>query len=432
VIDAISEIPKILKKFRKRVRTKARELYAKSKRYWTAATVVVVTGSSGKTTTVALLKHILSGEAQVLSQALSNGYTQAVRALSALEPSDRYAVIEQGTEAPGQLARAANLLRPDVAIVTLVAMEHYASFRSIDAVAKEKAAFVEKLPNDGLAILNFDDPRTRAMSGLTRARSVSFGTTGGEYKVTNISECSDAYLSFTLTSADLSLPVRTKLLGKYNWLSVAAAATCALELGVSPQNIAARIASFAPIRGRMSMHRLDGGIRMILDTAKAPFHSIYLPLETLSTIRASRKRFVMGQISDYSGNATRKYKDTYAAAAQVADEVCFVGPWSHKARAPAEDVESGKFRAFSTVQALSSYLRETAVDGEVVVVKSSRNLHLERLLLDRTEGVRCWANECGSKLSCSTCGLYGTAFYEHNGRNEHRGRVAQPRSEVID
>ncbi len=432
MIEAIGKIPQQTKTMRRRLKFKAREMYAKFKRKTTSATIIALTGSSGKTTTAALLSHILSGEAKVLSQVVWNGYAQAVRSLKALKRADRYAVLEQGTEGPGDLARAAELIKPHVAIVTLVAIEHYTAFRSIAAVAKEKSAFVAKLAADGLAILNFDDPNVRAMAELTRARTVTFGTTGGDYVISDITTCSDSVLSFKLKHGDLTLPLQTKLLGAHNWLSVAAAATCALELGIPPETVSTRIASFAPIRGRMSMHTVAGGTRLILDTAKAPYHSIFLPLETLKTITAPKKRFVMGQISDYSGNATKKYKDTYAAAAQIADEVCFVGPWTHKARAPAADVESGKFRAFSSVQDLSSHLKETAVEGEVIVVKSARNLHLERLLLDRVDDVRCWATECGVKISCNACGLYRKAYHEHNGRNSKRGRIAPSRTSPAD
>jgi UDP-N-acetylmuramoyl-tripeptide--D-alanyl-D-alanine ligase len=188
-----------------------------------------------------------------------------------------------------------------------------------------------------------------------------------------------------------------------------------LELGVPVNAIVEKVASFTPVGGRMSVHRLNGR-KFILDTVKAPFHSIGLPLETLRTIAATKKRFILGQISDYRGNSTKKYRDTYLAAAKIADEVCFVGATANKARAPRQDIETGKFRAFTSVEALAKHLKATAEEGEVIVVKSARNLHLERLMLDAVEPVRCWPNECGNKISCVDCGLFGAAFQEHAGR----------------
>ncbi len=400
----------------RRAKFGARELRAKIKRKTTAATVIAVTGSSAKTTTVSLLLHILSGDHGVTGHAVGNGYGEAVKSLANLRREDKFAVLEQGTDAPGQLARAAKLIKPDVAVVTLVAIEHYTSFRSIEAVAKEKAAFVESLSRTGLAILNFDDPNVRVMAQLTGARSVTFGTTGGDYLVSDLATSADGSVFFTLIHAGQKLELEAHLIGKYNWLTVAGAATTALELGIAPARVKERIATFKPLVGRMSAHTTREGSRIILDTVKAPYHSVKLPLDALSAMATSKRRFVLGQISDYAGNPTKKYRDTYAAAAKVADEVCFVGPTAHKARVSVADVESGKFRAFSNLIELAEHLKRTAHADEVIMVKSSKNLHLERLMLDRFEDVQCWPMECGVKRTCMECGQYTRAFSEHNGR----------------
>lgn len=425
VAQKLGEAPKVLK-------FKVREMGAIIKRRRLSAKIVAVTGSSGKTSTVALLTHILEADAKVCAQVLNNKYKHSVNALLAIKPSDKYLVIEQGTSRPGDLDKPARLLKPDIAIVTLVAIEHYSAFRSIDAIAKEKATLVRNLPRSGIAVLNFDDPNVRAMSEFAPGRSVSFGTMGGDYVVGDIATSADGLLSFTLTGRGVSLALRTRLIGKYNWLAVSGAAVCALELGISTTVIESRIASFTPVRGRMSLHEVPGGTKFILDTAKAPNHSLTLPLEALDMITAPKKRFILGQISDYAGNATQKYRDAYAAAAKVADEVCFVGPWVHKARAPAHDVESGKFRAFSEIRELAAHLKETATAGEVIVVKSSQNLHLERLMLDRISEVRCWPNDCGAGFSCTLCGRYEKAFYEHTGRRPHRPLLANTRAAMFD
>lgn len=400
----------------KRLRKRIREFQARLRRRQTKATLIAITGSSAKSTTALLLTHILEDQKNVVSQALkSNGFRDAVHTLRRLKRSDRFVVLEQGTEAPGQLPRAAQLIQPDIAIVTLVAVEHYTAFRTIEAVAEEKAAFVKSLTTKGLALLNFDDPNCYAMAALTDARCIFWGTNGGDYQATELKTTPEGCLEFTLVYAGTSLKLRTQLMGKHNSLSATAAAACALELGVPPEVVARKTASFLPVEGRMSVH-VAKGQTFILDTAKAPWHSINLPIETLRDIVATRKRFVLGQLSDYRGNSDKKYRDTYRAAAEVADEVCFVGPSTNKVRASQDDIESGKFRAFSSVESLAQHLRDTAQDGEVIVVKSSRSLHLERLMLNGINPVRCWSNQCGSRLSCFDCGLFGAPFAEHSGK----------------
>jgi UDP-N-acetylmuramoyl-tripeptide--D-alanyl-D-alanine ligase len=418
LMHSLQKVRKQLRQSLRAAKFRVRELRAKMHRKIVSTKIIAVTGSSGKTTTVSLLAHILAGEHRVKWHATGNGYGEAVRTIGRLRRNDEFAVLEQGTSGPGKLARAANLIRPDVAIVTLVALEHFTAFRSIDAVAEEKSAFVKSLSRAGLAVLNYDDPFTRAMSTLTTARCVTFGTSGGDYVVSEVVTSSDGFLSFELTRPNVqSLQIRTQLIGSFNWLSAAAAVTTALELGVSKSSVAKSAATFAPLMGRMSAHHTPEGSRLVMDTVKAPYHSVTLPLATLASMHSPSKRFVLGQISDYAGNSDRKYRNVYEAAVKVADEVCFVGPTAHKARPLPAHVETGKFRAFKDVRALAEHLKTTAREHEVILVKSSKNLHLERLLLDRIDNVQCWPTECGVGKTCMDCGLYRHPFSEHGGQS---------------
>ena len=228
-------------------------------------------------------------------------------------------------------------------------------------------------------------------------------------------------LALTIRHGGQSIDLDTQLLGTHNWLAVSAAVTCALEVGVHPETIAARVASFAPVPTRLSVHKIADGPTFILD-GKAPLHSILLPLETLRTITAPRKRVVLGNISDYPGNPISKYRMAYQAARTVADEVIMVGTAARTVRPMSEDLQRGTFHAFESVEAASAYLKGTAQAGEVILVKSAGGLHLERLMLDWGHDVRCWANECGNRISCFDCGLYQRPFFEHSGKLKRKRR----------
>lgn len=393
-----------------------RGLHAHWKRRASRARFIAITGSSGKTTTVSLLSHILSADFQVRTLADRNSFDNAAQTLRRMSSKDQFVVLELATDGPGQLERATRLVKPDISIVTLVALEHHVAFRSVAAVAAEKAAIVRGLSPTGLAILNADDANVRSMAALTPARTVLFGTTAADYDATSLRTSSCGELALAICHGNQRIELETHLIGAHNWLAVAAAVTCALEIGVSPQTIAARVATFQPVVRRLSLHRVPGGPTFLLDTAKAPYHSLKLPLETLRGISTVRKRFVLGQISDYAGNSTAKYREAYRAAREVADEVIFVGATAHKACASDDDVAQGKFRAFATVEAASAYLRGSAMEGETILAKSSSNLHLERLMLDWVDAVRCWPNECGKRESCFECNRYGSPFSEHGGR----------------
>ncbi|MBS0269229.1 MAG: Mur ligase [Proteobacteria bacterium] len=405
---------------RRALKSKLRLLIARIRRARSGATFIAVTGSSGKSTTVNLLAHILSGDAQTLHQFLVNGLRDSIATIRNVEPSDKYAIVECGTEKPGDIRPQAELLKPSISIVTLVGIEHYSAFRTAAAIANEKAELLRALSADGLAVLNFDDALVRAMSADTKARVVGFGQKSGDYKVGDLRLSPAGALSLSMTPPDGgAFEITTTLLGKHNWLAVAAAATCALELGMSRQLITARTASFKAVHGRLSVHSIPGGPRFILDTVKAPWFSLMLPLEVVREISAPRKRIILGQISDYAGNSRTKYREACRAALDVADEVILVGPYAHRFTPSPEVASAGRFRAFHSIQDCARYVRESAVEGEVILVKSALNLHLDRIWLNFIDDVHCWAAECGMKgVYCHEC-LYQTPFPEHPPRKNY-------------
>ena len=128
---------------------------------------MAITGSSAKSTTASLLSYILESTKKVRAQLIQNGVAYTIKTLGALENDEAYVVLEIGTAGPGQIAEAAKFVRPDVAIVTLVALEHYSVFRNLANVAKEKSSLVKALSPEGLAILNKDDPNAVSYTHLT-------------------------------------------------------------------------------------------------------------------------------------------------------------------------------------------------------------------------------------------------------------------------
>jgi UDP-N-acetylmuramoyl-tripeptide--D-alanyl-D-alanine ligase len=374
------------------------------------ATYIAVTGSSAKTTTAALLAHILAGAGRVKSQLLKNAVKSTCKTLRSSWRGYDYVVLEIGTSRPGDIRKMSELIRPHIGIVTLVGLEHYGAFRGKEAVAREKRALVDALPSDGLAILNSGDPNVAAMAASSRARVVTFGGTGSDYSSAGILSAAPGQLKLALGGRFGELELETRLTGAHNCLAVSAAVACALELGIPHETIARRVASFEPIFGRCTVHEFRGGPTFIVDTAKAPFETIGLALDVLRNCDAPRRRFVLGHISDYAGNPGSKYRDTYRAAAKFADQVIFVGEHSHRSKATQQEIASGKFVRLPSVEALSRYIKSTAVAGEVILLKSASAMHLERVMLDWRTDVRCWPDACGTKFDCLTCGRYEHPF----------------------
>jgi UDP-N-acetylmuramoyl-tripeptide--D-alanyl-D-alanine ligase len=390
------------------------------------ATFVCITGSSAKSSTTAILSHILAGLAPVYSQVPDNTLEDCVKTLRHIEPAHAYVVCELGSGGPGTLEPKIDLLRPSVGVVTLVALEHHSAFRSLEAVAEEKRKLVEGLPRNGLAVLNHDDPRVRSMASRTQARVVSFGKSGGDYLITKTQACMPGELSVTIAHDGATFELNTRLTGSHNSLPVAAAFACAHQLGAPASLIKERVGNFQPIFGRCSTHIVENGPTFVADTFKAPFHSIYLPINMMAEFRAPRRRIVIGQLSDYSGKPKTVYRDVYRACRQVVDQVIFVGDHSHRSGATAKDIAAGRFVEKRSVEEAAAFVKATAIPGEIILLKTSGNLHLERILLGFEHQVRCWEQTCGKRKNCGRCGSYTTSFaqqIEIKKERKTRGRL---------
>jgi UDP-N-acetylmuramoyl-tripeptide--D-alanyl-D-alanine ligase len=133
---------------------------------------------------------------------------------------------------------------------------------------------------------------------------------------------------------------------------------------------------------------------------------------------------VIGHISDYRGDPVPKYRGAYQASRAVADQVIMVGDHAHEHRASEEDRKSGRVVEARTARDVFEYLRDTAMPGELILLKSSKNLHLERAALAFSHDVRCWVDNCGLDCTCMQCGLFGFPREQHK-RIRGRRRLAR-------
>jgi UDP-N-acetylmuramoyl-tripeptide--D-alanyl-D-alanine ligase len=295
-----------------------------------------------------------------------------------------------------------------------------------ERVAEEKGKLVEALPANGLAILNYDDPCVAAMAERTRARVVTFGQTGGDYVVSNVRCEAPGRLGLTLTHRGQAFEITSGLTGVHQSVAVAAAFACTHQLGVPPALIVERIANFEAVFGRCSVHRVENGPIFIADTVKAPYHSLQLALDMMAEFTAPRKRIVLGQLSDFAGS-NRVYQKAYQAARSVADQVLFVGEHSHRSKASAEDIATQRFVGTQSVEDAARFVKTTAIPDEIVLVKSSKKLHLERIILNFGVEVRCWEQACGKMSDCNICGRFTIPFEKHKA---HKIAHAKPSIDI--
>jgi UDP-N-acetylmuramoyl-tripeptide--D-alanyl-D-alanine ligase len=363
---------------------------------------VAVTGSAAKTTTKDLIEAVLSSRLRgVSSPGSSNVIGEAARTILRTSDSDDFAVIEVAAVRPGSVAESAALLRPDVAVVTRVGLDHFKSFRTFEATAAEKRALVEA--TDGVAVLNADDPLVLEMGQGFSGRVATFGESqGAAFRAEAVAARWPDRLTFTLSYEGRSVPVSTRLCGAPWTTSVLAALAVGTTMGIPLEDAVAAVEIFEPTPGRMSPV-FENGVTFIRDDWKAPSWSIDQSLDFVAEARADRKVVVVGTISDYPGSTSRVYRRVAERALDVADEVVFVGPQSQRARralAPGRPL-----RLIDTVRDATEYFRASLREGDLVLLKGSVADHLGRIVLARTETVRCWRQRCGRSVFCETCYL---------------------------
>ncbi len=377
---------------------------------------IAVSGSSAKTTTCSLLDHILSVFAGTTSQYSMNTMPEISQFLRTVGNEFDYAIVEAGIDAPDRMYPMASLIRPHIALLTLIQMEHKKKMPDLDIIAREKGYLIENMARSGVAFLNADDERTAGMAQRANGQVMTFGRNeAADYRAVNISANFPNRLSLQICAPQLKLQLQTQLAGEHFWLPVTAAVAVAHHLGVPADMIARQIASFEPVARRCSVVELPDDRHFVMDTFKAPQHSLGQAFEIARTARATRRRIVLGQLSDTYGSSKAAYRKAYRQARDCADEIIFVGEHAHRHNAPKEDVDSGRVVSFKEVREAADYLRRTAMPGEFVLLKSNSKLHLERACIAQTKVVQCWGQSCKLKIDCTKCGLYGFAYETHFG-----------------
>lgn len=393
--------------FRHAVRTARRSLRARAAPYWRRAlwpvTFIAITGSGGKTTTTALLGAILSEHGRTKVGIINNTDPAIRETLLRTRPWHRWCVHEIAADKRGAMAARVAMFRADVGIVTMIGSDHLSNFRSTDAIAREKGILIERLARTGVAILNLDDVRVAAMASRCKGRVITFGCSA-DADLRAFDVCADwpERLSFRVAWQGGVVAIRTRLVGAFWLTSVLAAIACALDQGIDIAGIAAVVERFEPIFARNSVHEIAGGPIFICGTTKAPEASLQNDIDVIRRAQAPRKTLVLGNVSDYSGSSSPKYRKAARAAASAGVRVVGVGPNARTVLKVAGEFAPGQIVAFETCRGAYDFLVADCMAGELILLKAAASSHLERLVLNWAKTNRCWKEDCSLKF-CISC-----------------------------
>jgi UDP-N-acetylmuramoyl-tripeptide--D-alanyl-D-alanine ligase len=349
-----------------------------------AATVVAVTGSNGKTTTKDLLAAALATTvATVANQASFNNEVGLPLTLTRIDPGTRAVVVEMGARGPGHIAALARLARPSVGVVVNVGESHLGMFGSREAIAKAKGELVESLPPDGTAVLNADDPQVAAMADRTVARVVTFGQSpAAEVRAEAVTLDGDGRASFTLVTPAGTAEVTLPAPGEH--LVSCALAAAASVLGVGPAKVAAGLATATLSPMRMQVRRRPDGLTVVNDAYNANPSSMAAALKTLATLGhpGGRTVAVLGEMAELGPAAAAEHDRIGRLATRLGiDRLVGVGEPGRVMvnAARMEGMWPEEAEAVAGPDAALALLTPVLGPDDVVLVKASRVVALDRV-----------------------------------------------------
>ena len=341
--------------------------------------VVGVTGSIAKTSTKEAIAAVLA-ERFVTLKSEGNANNEIGLPLTVLQmgPEHQAAVLEMGMYVGGEIAQLAAIARPKIGVVTAVREVHLSRIGSIDAVERAKAELMEALPEDGVAVLNADDPRVLRMRGRTAARALSYGfAADADVRAEDVASAGPDGMSFTLVSPAGRITVFTPALGRHGVHNGLAAAAVGLGAGLDLDLIVAGLR-----RGWQAPHRDQlvraGGLTVLDDSYNASPASMIAALELLASL-PGRHVAVLGVMQELGEAHERGHREVGSAAAGLADVVVVVGEEASGIAAGAAALGEAVIPVADREAALAA-LRELLRPGDVVLVKASRGAELERVV----------------------------------------------------
>jgi UDP-N-acetylmuramoyl-tripeptide--D-alanyl-D-alanine ligase len=343
--------------------------------------LVGVTGSTGKTTTKEAVAHVLSTRFRVLkSEGNFNNHFGLPLMLLRVEPEHDIAVIEMGMSHAGEIAALAKIAQPEIGVVTNVAPVHLEFFESVAGIARAKYELIEALPAGGTAVLNADDEYVSQFGRDFRGKIALYGQrASADVRAENIQPRGTEGSSFEVIVGSCREKAVLHLVGTHNIYNALAAVAVGLERGLNPSEAVAALASLVAADKRGQVVKL-GNITIINDCYNCNPKALEAMVDALVAMPAQRRIVVVGAMLELgpAGDDLHRQAGEYIARKKV-DVLLGV---RDQARLMVEAASRAGMRAefVATPEEAGEWLARETRDGDVVLMKASRGVKLEKAL----------------------------------------------------
>jgi len=348
--------------------------------------LVAVTGSNGKTTTKEMCAAILERIGPCLRNRgnLNNQYGLPLTLLERT-PEHVVAVVEIGMNHRGEIAPLAEIARPDVGVITNVGTAHLEHLGSQDEIAAEKGDLLAALPEDGVAVVNADDPRALGQAARTPARVVLFGlAANADVRAEDVTSLGDQGHRFTLHTPQGACQVQVAGLGDTTIPNALAAAAAAQGAGATLEQVTEGLAAYRPIRGRMESRALSDGLRVIDDSYNANPQSMEAALRSLAQLKGGHRAVaVLGDMGELGAESRRAHRGAGMLATRLGiDFVIALGEHANDVAGGARDegLAAERIHVEGSHEAAVRRVRSLVSADDWVLVKGSRSMQMERVV----------------------------------------------------
>jgi UDP-N-acetylmuramoyl-tripeptide--D-alanyl-D-alanine ligase len=350
-------------------------------RLQSAIPVAAVTGSAGKTTTKEMLAALLATKGEVLKTDgnLNNQYGLPLTLLR-LTPQHRFAVLELGMSAAGELRELSAIARPDVAIITMVGPVHLEFFDSVDGIADAKWEITEGLGPDGAAVLNWEDARLRARGEKRKGKVIWFGRDRACDVSAENWRGTVHGMRFDMRIGGKTFDIALPLPGPHFLLNFLAAAAAAHRMGIAPDAIAEAATHIKAAKSRGEVTRLAKRVTLLDDSYNSNPMAVEAAVVALGMSAQGRRVVFLGDMLELGPTGPELHRETGSKLKDKADVAVGVGSLGRLIADGARAAGVAEVHAFADSTEAASAAMGIVREGDAVLVKGSRGARMERVV----------------------------------------------------
>lgn len=351
---------------------------------------IAVTGSAGKSAAVDAISHVLSSRYKVLEGNVDvSGKLSIPLSLAKLTNDYDYAVLKLSATIPGEMGAMVEAINPHIGVITNIDCVHPAAFANCKQYTDEEAKLLESLAPDSLAILNYDDDRSRELASRVRegviVKTASIDRFGADVLAFNV-KVGIERIGFDVRYEGERYVARwSPILGKHHLYGLLAAVQIAAFCKISVEEALKSLTELAPLNGRMAIFNGKNGSFLVDDSFAASHASTMAALDWLQEVRDEGQRtiFIFGDMDSLGANSRNGHRSIGQRAANVADIIITQGVEAALAGRAAVDSgkDSSEVRMTYSPQDVISALEAFGItDKDIILVKGGASAGLERVV----------------------------------------------------